>query len=400
MPLSLEAACYTLQVDLSLKRLRLGVIYGGRSSEHEVSLASAAAIFANLDSARYEALPIRIDRRGRWSLEEYPPTTLSAAAVITQPTSVPNIGQMARETHFVAAPTSQNLVTIERNSDGGSQAVVAGLSLDVVFPVIHGPYGEDGTLQGLLELANVPYVGAGVLASAVAMDKAVAKVLFSERGLPQVDYAVVNGAVWDRDHRGTLDRLVAKIPFPVFVKPANLGSSVGVSKASDRAALEQAVELARAYDQKIIVEATVPDARELECAVLGNDAPEASVPGEIVPSREFYDYASKYLDEGSELVIPARLETPQTEQIRSMAVEAFRAVNAAGMARVDFLMAGASGRIVVNEINTVPGFTTISMFAKLWQASGLEYSTLLNRLIELAQERHAAKQQLRTGSPL
>ncbi len=383
-----------------MKRLRLGVIYGGRSSEHEVSLASAAAIFANLDPARYEAIPIRIDRRGRWSLEENPPTTLSAAAVITQPTSVPNIGRMSREVHFVAAPTSQNLVTIERNSDGGSQAVVAGLSLDVVFPVIHGPYGEDGTLQGLLELANVPYVGAGVLASAVAMDKAVAKVLFSERGLPQVDYAVVNGAVWDRDHRGTLDRLVAELPFPVFVKPANLGSSVGVSKASDRVALEQSVELARAYDQKIIVEATVPDARELECAVLGNDAPEASVPGEIVPSREFYDYASKYLDEGSELVIPARLETPQTEQVRSMAVEAFRAVNAAGMARVDFLMAGASGRIVVNEINTVPGFTTISMFAKLWQASGLEYSTLLNRLIELAQERHAAKQQLRTGSPL
>ena len=385
---------------MPLKRLRLGVIYGGRSSEHEVSLASAAAIFANLDSARYEAIPIHIDRHGRWSLEEHPPTTLSAADVITQPTSVPDTGRMSREAHFVAAPTSQNIVTIERNSGGGSQAIVTGLSLDVVFPVIHGPYGEDGTLQGLLELANVPYVGAGVLASAAAMDKAVAKVLFSERGLPQVDYAVVTGAVWDRDHGGTLDRLVAELPFPVFVKPANLGSSVGVSKAGDRAALEQAVELARAYDKKIIVEAAVPHARELECAVVGNDAPEASVPGEIVPSREFYDYVSKYLDEGSELIIPARLETSQTEQVRTMAVEAFRAVNAAGMARVDFLMASASGRIVVNEVNTVPGFTTISMFAKLWQASGLEYSTLLNRLIELAQERHAAKQQLRTGSPL
>ena len=213
-PLSLEVACYTLQADLPLKRLRLGVIYGGRSSEHEVSLASAAAIFANLDSARYEAIPIHIDRHGRWSLEEHPPTTLSAADVITQPTSVPDTGRMSREAHFVAAPTSQNIVTIERNSGGGSQAIVTGLSLDVVFPVIHGPYGEDGTLQGLLELANVPYVGAGVLASAAAMDKAVAKVLFSERGLPQVDYAVVTGAVWDRDHGGTLDRLVAELPFP------------------------------------------------------------------------------------------------------------------------------------------------------------------------------------------
>ena len=383
-----------------MKRLRVGVIYGGRSSEHEVSLASAAAVFANLDPARYEAIPIQIDRRGRWSLAEHPPTTLSAADVRAQSIAAPDTSRVSREVHLVAAPTTQNVVTIERDTGDGGRTIVAGLSLDVVFPIIHGPYGEDGTLQGLLELANVPYVGAGVLASAVAMDKAVAKVLFAARGLPQVDYTVVAGAAWDGDRAGTLDRLVADLPFPVFVKPANLGSSVGVSKAADRAALERAVELARTYDRKIIVEVAVPDARELECAVLGNDAPEASVLGEIVPSREFYDYASKYLDEGSELVIPARLEAAQTEQVRTMAVEAFRAVSAAGMARVDFLMAGASGRIVLSEVNTIPGFTTISMFAKLWRASGLEYPALLTRLIELAQERHAAKQKLRTSSPL
>ena len=384
-----------------MKRLRVGVIYGGRSSEHEVSLASAAAVLANLDPTRYEPIPILIDKRGRWSIAERPPTAMSAAEVIQDETRAsPEAGAAARETHLVADPTDETLVTIQPSGvsagTDGRRALVDRLSLDVVFPVVHGPYGEDGTLQGLLELANVAYVGAGVLSSAVGMDKAVAKVLFAAQRLPLVDYAVVAGPEWDTERAVSLGRLTTQLAFPVFVKPANLGSSVGVSKAGNESELEQAIDLARCYDRKIIVEAAVPNARELECAVLGNDTPVASVPGEIIPSREFYDYESKYLDKGSELIIPAPLSAAQTDQLRAMAIEAFRAIDAVGLARVDFLMAGDSDRVYLNELNTIPGFTTISMYAKLWDASGLSYPELLDRLIQLARERHSDKQQLRT----
>jgi D-alanine-D-alanine ligase len=274
---------------------------------------------------------------------------------------------------------------------------VTGLNLDVIFPVLHGPYGEDGTVQGLLELANVPYVGAGVLASAVGMDKGMMKVVFVARGLPVGAYRVFLRHQWERRRAEILRELEAALGFPMFVKPANLGSSVGISKAKDPAGLAEAIDLATSFDRKIVVEAAVPAAREIECAVLGNDEPEASVPGEVIPSREFYDYEAKYIDDGSKTVIPADLPEKTAADIRRLAIAAFRAIDCAGMARVDFLLSRPAGEIFLNEVNTIPGFTTISMYSKMWAASGVEYPVLLDRLIALALERHAEKQLLRTS---
>jgi len=274
---------------------------------------------------------------------------------------------------------------------------VTGLNLDAIFPVLHGPYGEDGTIQGLLELANVPYVGAGVLASSVGMDKALMKLVFSARGLPVCPYRVVLRHDWMHDRPGVAAGLAQALAFPMFVKPANLGSSVGISKAKDSTSLEVAMDLAGSFDRKIVVEAAVAGAREIECAVLGNDTPSASVPGEVVPSREFYDYEAKYIDDGSKIFIPADLPAATSAEIQRLSVAAFQAIDCAGMARVDFLMERESGNIYVNEVNTIPGFTTISMYSKLWAASGVEYGALLDRLIALALERHAEKQQLRTS---
>jgi D-alanine-D-alanine ligase len=381
-----------------VKKLRVGVIYGGRSGEHEVSLASAAAVFKNLDPERYEAIPIIIEKDGRWSLPRRPPTLVSAADVIEAAKQDDAIGQLPgdapREAHLVAHPGAETLLTIERHAQ---TPVVSGLALDVVFPVLHGPYGEDGTVQGLLELANIPYVGAGVLASAVGMDKAMMKLVFAAKGLPICDYEVVMKREWQRDERSVLQRIVNGLGFPVFVKPANLGSSVGISKAKHVAELRSAISLAAQFDRKVVIEAAVPKAREIEVAVLGNDAPEASVPGEIIPSREFYDYESKYLDGASRDVIPADLSPELTAKIRALAIDAFTAVDGAGMARVDFLLAGDTGLLFLNEVNTIPGFTTISMYSKMWAASGLAYPALIDRLIALAIERHADKQQLRTS---
>ena len=281
---------------------------------------------------------------------------------------------------------------------GLTPATVGGLTLDVIFPVVHGPYGEDGTLQGLLELANVPYVGAGVLCSAAAMDKIVAKVLFESQQLPVVEYAVVSASDWDQRRPETLRGLLQRLRFPLFVKPANLGSSVGISKVNDETELEPAIQLARQFDRRVLVEVAVTNARELEVAVLGNEDPEVSVPGEIRPSGEFYDYEAKYLQDDSELIIPAPLTSEQTAQVKEMAVSAFRAIDGAGMARVDFLMDGTTKQFYLNEVNTIPGFTTISMYAKLWDASGISYSELLDRLIDLAIERHTQKQALRTSA--
>jgi len=386
-----------------MKKLRVGVIYGGRSGEHEVSLASAAAVFQNLDPEKYEPIAIRIEKDGRWALPERAPTLVSAADVIH--TSKQHITEHVREAHLVAHPGGDTLITIDRDSTRSAglarsqpaSVVVSGLALDVVFPVLHGPYGEDGTVQGLLELANVPYVGAGVLASAVGMDKAVMKLVFTAKGLPVGDYEVVLKRDWQRDERGVMSAVADKLGFPVFVKPANLGSSVGISKAKHATELRAAIALAAEFDRKIVVEAAVPKAREIECAVLGNDEPEASVAGEIIPGREFYDYEAKYLEDTSRTVIPADLTARQADEIRRLAIAAFKAVDCAGMARVDFLLAGDSGVLYVNEVNTIPGFTTISMYSKMWEASGLSYPKLVDRLITLAIERHAEKQQLRTS---
>jgi D-alanine-D-alanine ligase len=383
-----------------VKRLRVGVLYGGRSGEHEVSLASAASVFANLDRKRYEPVPIRIEKDGRWALADKPPTTMIAGEVIEQARlEAARPLREGREVHFVAHPSDETILSIARPRQKESDvpaAIVTGLSLDVIFPMLHGPYGEDGTIQGLLELANVPYVGSGVLASAVGMDKAVMKVVFGARGLPVCPYRVVLRHAWETDAR-LADHLEAALGYPMFVKPANLGSSVGISKAKDGASLRDAMAIAGAFDRKIVVEAAVPDAREIECGVLGNDDPIASIPGEVIPSREFYDYESKYVDDGSQVVIPADLPEVTAAHVRRLAVDAFAAIDAAGMARVDFLLSRRSGELYVNEINTIPGFTTISMYAKLWAASGVDYPTLLDRLIALAQERHAEKQQLRTS---
>jgi D-alanine-D-alanine ligase len=302
---------------------------------------------------------------------------------------------------LVAHPGEDTLLTIERRpaprgSDEEGSAVVTGLGLDVVFPVLHGPYGEDGTMQGLLELANVPYVGPGVLASAVGMDKAAMRLMFAAHGLPIAPWKAYLRRDWDQ-HRAAVTESALSLGLPLFVKPANLGSSVGISKVKTNDEFAPAIERALEFDRKVVIEWGVPDAREIECAVLGNDDPLASVPGEVIPGREFYDYEAKYLDEGSRTVVPAELTPEEVAEIQRLAVAAFRSVDGAGMSRVDFLVSRPTGAIYLNEINTIPGFTTISMFAKMWEASGVAYPALIDRLIQLALERHAEKQRLRTS---
>jgi D-alanine-D-alanine ligase len=387
-----------------MKKLRVGVIYGGRSGEHEVSVTSAASIFKYIDRARYEPIPIRIEKDGRWTLADRAPAALSAADVIQQARlSQARPPRAGRDTLLAAYPNEDTLITVERRTSGdsgeddGRHAVVTGLGLDVVFPVLHGPYGEDGTVQGLLELANVPYVGAGVLASAAGMDKAVMKVLFAARGLPVVAWRGFVRDEWQR-HRDRVIADVTALGLPVFVKPANLGSSVGISKVKTADELVLAIEHALEFDRKVVVEAGVLNAREIECAVLGNDDPVTSVPGEIISAREFYDYEAKYLDEGSRSVIPADLPQDQIDEVRRLAIAAFQSIDGAGLSRVDFLLGGDTGRLYVNEINTMPGFTSISMYSKMWEASGVPYADLVDRLIQLAVARHGEKQRLRTSA--
>ena len=380
-----------------MKKLRVGVIYGGRSGEHEVSIASAAAVVANLDKQRYEPIPIRIEKDGRWVIADRLPISSSAAEVIEQGklSAGQRLSRGGREAHLVAHPGEEQILTIER----GDKPSITGLGLDVVFPVLHGPYGEDGTVQGLLELANVPYVGSGVLASAVGMDKAVSKFVFVAKGLPISKYLVVLRQNWIEQSSGISAAVASQLGYPVFVKPANLGSSVGISKVKSPAELKTAIDVAGEYDRKIVIEAAVPNAREIEVAVLGNDHPEASVPGEVIPSREFYDYEAKYLDDDSRVIIPADLPAKVAAEVQQLAIEVFLALDCAGMARVDFLMDAKSGTMYLNEINTIPGFTTISMYSKMWAASGVSYPQLLDKLIGLALERHTEKQQLRTSLP-
>ena len=358
-------------------KLRVAVIFGGRSGEHEVSLASATSIMDNLDRSKYDVVPVGITREGRWLLDGDPMAALQAGHVPSgeDPALVSLVSTEAQ--HLPAESPLQGKRT-------------GGLAVDVIFPVLHGPYGEDGTIQGLLEMAGVPYVGAGVLASAAGMDKAIMKALFLERGLPVVRHLVLLRKEWESDPDGVMDRIERSIGYPCFTKPANLGSSVGISKATSRSRLSEALAIAARYDRKLVVEQGI-DAREIECSVLGNDDPVASVPGEVVPCNEFYDYRAKYVDEGSQLMIPAPLPEETTEEIRRIAVKAFKAVDCSGMARVDLFVEKGTGKVFLNEINTIPGFTKISMYPKLWEASGLTYSRLIDRLIELALERHAEK---------
>jgi D-alanine-D-alanine ligase len=333
------------------RRIRVGVIFGGRSGEHEVSLASARSVMNAMDESKYEIVPIGITKEGRWI------------------------------------------------ASSGGPGGVRMAELDVVFPVLHGTFGEDGTVQGLLELAGIPYVGAGVLGSVLGLDKIAFKDVMRAHGLPIVDDVVLKRKEWDADPDGVMDRVEAELDYPVFVKPANLGSSVGISKCHDREELARGLAEAARYDRKLLVEVAVPAAREIEVSVLGNDEPIASVPGEIIPSREFYSYESKYIDDGDEaskLLIPAPISPEMTARVRDLAVRVYEAIDCNGMARADFLLSGETGELYISEVNTIPGFTSISMYPKLWEASGLAYPELIDRLIELALERHRDKQRSET----
>ena len=361
-------------------KIRVGLLFGGRSGEHDVSLTSAASVLKALDPKKYEVVPIGVTRDGGWRIGP------SAQKLLESPRSLPAILENGKPVTASVDPTQPALVALNSSSAAGESAP----ALDVVFPLLHGTFGEDGTVQGLLELAGIPYVGAGVLGSATGMDKDVMKRLFRDAGLPIVPWVRVMRGDWESD-TARVRRLIEKtMRYPLFVKPANLGSSVGISKVRRSKELATALDLAARYDRKIIVERGV-NAREIECSVLGNDRPVASVPGEIVPVNEFYDYDAKYVKEGSEAIIPAKLSAAQARRVQELAVRAFQAVDCAGMARVDFLLDRKRGTIYVSEINTIPGFTPISMYPKLWEASGLPYSKLLDRLIELAFERHRDK---------
>ncbi|GAC1562444.1 MAG: D-alanine--D-alanine ligase family protein [Herpetosiphon sp.] len=356
------------------RRLRVGVIFGGRNSEHEVSLKSARSVMDALDTALYDIMPIGIDKDGRWLVGGDPLLALEQAADPRLLGHQPAAGVVVSNTALQRTP--------------GRLPPSAPAQLDVILPVLHGLYGEDGTLQGLLELAGVPYAGCGVLASSVAMDKGVARAAFAAAGLPQLPYLLLRRSDWQANPENAVSEIERALPYPVFTKPANAGSSVGVSKCRNRTELLAGLDLAALNDRRLIVERGI-NAREIEVAVLGNDQPAASVPGEIVPAHEWYDYADKYLDGNTGYLIPAPLDAATARYIQSLAVAAFRAIDGAGLARVDFLMDRSSGALYLNEVNTLPGFTSGSMYPKLWAASGLPYSRLLDRFIELALERHA-----------
>ena len=362
-------------------KIRIGVLYGGRSGEHEVSLRSARSVMTALDPDRYEVVPIGITKEGRWVAADV--DTLTSGAVA---------GGM-RSATLLPEPTDASLMAVDPAAgDPAVSSLSVMTELDVVFPVLHGPYGEDGTVQGLLEMASVPYVGSGVLASAVAMDKAIARQLFAQHGLPQVRYMTVMRRRWQAARDVVVDEIEAELSYPLFIKPANMGSSVGVSKARNREQLVAALDVAAHFDRKLLVEEAVPHAREIEVSVLGNEAPVASIAGEIIPANEFYDYNAKYENEGSRLLIPAPIDDESMASVRDYAVRAFQALDCAGLARVDFLVDGESGAIYLNEINTMPGFTRISMYPKLWEATGIPYPELVNRLLALAMEAFAERQ--------
>jgi D-alanine-D-alanine ligase len=395
-----------------MAKIRVGILFGGRSGEHEVSLLSAASVLNAIDKTKYEVVPIGITKDGRWLTAEHaerllkgevqadksvrstqaahlragdPEATLGAAVLATGESVVVPPEPARRNAGLAPFQTDANL----------RRAADRAINVDVIFPVLHGTFGEDGTIQGLLELADIAYVGAGVLGSSAGMDKDVMKSLFRAAGLPIVKHVTVLRSQFERSFKKAHTLVESKLKYPVFVKPANLGSSVGISKAHDRKELGPAIAEAAKFDRKIVIEEGVGGkrnkAREIECAVLGNDDPKASVAGEIVPCKEFYDYDAKYLAEGSEAVIPAKLTKAEMKTVQKLAIAAFQAVDCTGLARVDFLMDPKSRKIFVNEINTMPGFTAISMYPKLWGATGVSYPELIDRLIQFGIERHEDK---------
>ena len=390
-----------------MKKLRVGILFGGRSGEHEVSLLSAASVFNAIDKSKYEVVPIGITKEGRWVtaadaerlLGGKAPAPASAHLRAGDPEATPGAAVLASGEAVIVPPEphrqSNSLTPFQTEAGLTRRASDRAINVDIIFPVLHGTFGEDGTIQGLLELADLPYVGAGVLGSAAGMDKDIMKSLFRAAGLPIVKHVTILRSEWEAGAKKVQKLVERKLKYPLFVKPANLGSSVGISKARNRKELGPAIEEAAKFDRKIVMEQGVGGkkhkAREIECSVLGNDRPAASVPGEIVPGKEFYDYTAKYLDEGSQLIIPAKLSKRETKEVQQLAIKAFKAVDCSGLARVDFLMDPKTRKIYLNEINTMPGFTSISMYPKLWAATGLAYPDLIERLIQLGQERHQEK---------
>jgi D-alanine-D-alanine ligase len=348
---------------LKKKKPTIALLFGGRSAEHDVSLSSAKAIYSNLDPNKYRVVSIYINLKGEWRVVESPHLPLS---------------KMRK------GPVASFLPWDSRCGAGGT------VRADIYFPVLHGPYGEDGTIQGLLEMADVPYVGAGVTASAVGMDKVIMKTLFAAAGLPIVPYLAVKEPEWRRHRASVLSKVVKTLPFPIFVKPSNLGSSVGISKVKSRGTLVRACELAFTYDETILIEQGI-EGQELECSVLGNRTAKASIPGELIPYREFYDYEDKYLYGKTQFRIPAEVPARTATTVRRLSVAAFQAIGCSGLARVDFFVEGRTGRVFVNEINTIPGFTEISMYPRLWAVSGIGFPALVEELIRLGFERHRSK---------
>ncbi len=349
------------------KKIRIGLVFGGRSGEHEVSLASATSVIANLNKDKYEVVPIGITKEGSWLLGTKPQKLLAAEQSVSEDAGL----EQTTAVTLTGDPSLRRLIPVQSGEQLGNQGAI-----DVIFPVMHGPYGEDGALQGLLEMANVPYIGCGVLGSALGMDKEKMKLVFRAVGLPTVEHIVCRRYEWERSPETVMNSIEESFGYPCFVKPVNLGSSVGINKAHDRVELEHAINVAAEYDHKIIIERAV-NCREVECAVLGNDEPLASVVGEVIASNEFYDYNAKYIDGKSEVVIPANIPQATAEEVRRQAVQAFLALDLSGLARVDFFIDKDSGQVFINEVNTMPGFTQISMYPKLWEASGLSYPAIV-----------------------
>ncbi|XEC93894.1 D-alanine--D-alanine ligase [Paenibacillus tarimensis] len=364
------------------EKVRVGLIYGGKSGEHEVSLQTALAVMKSFDFSKYEIKPFYITKQGQWRTGDILLEAPNEAAELQL------LGESGEGSDGALVPVFQGLAQSDRKKDGQG--------IDVMFPLLHGTFGEDGTIQGLLEMANIPYVGAGVLASAVGMDKIMMKKIFAQEGLPQCIFRYFNRTQWEKDHAFFIMEVEVSLGYPCFIKPANLGSSVGISKAKNREELMAAIELAFQYDRKVIIEEFV-DARELEVSVLGNDEPRASVPGEVISSGEFYDYRAKYVDGKSVMQIPADLPEETAQAVRDMALRAYMAIDGSGLSRVDFFLRKLDGKLLINEVNTMPGFTPFSMYPLMWKESGVSYQELLDTLIELAVARHADKQRINYG---
>ncbi|MFC4303053.1 D-alanine--D-alanine ligase [Cohnella boryungensis] len=378
-------------------KIRVGLVYGGRSGEHRVSLQTALAVLKAFDFAKYELIPFYITPRGQWRsgpVLNAPPSTV-AELQFSSPSATDGTAENEEEILSGGSALLPVLQGMTEQVPAGQSSANGNRRMDVMLPLLHGTFGEDGTIQGLFEMAGLPYVGAGVLASSVGMDKVAMKMIFAQAGLPQVGYRHFIRYQWNSDREAVLAN-VEELGYPCFVKPANLGSSVGVSKARDRGELTAAIEEALRYDRKVIVEEFV-DAREIEVSVLGNDAPRASVPGEICSSNEFYDYKAKYVDGKSVMVIPAEIQPETAEAVREMAVQAFRAIDGSGLCRADFFLRRSDGRLFINEVNTLPGFTPYSMYPLMWKESGVSYRELLDTLIQLALERHQERQSIDYG---